>query len=388
MSRLNILYFGPRGLSGGIGGSARLRNMLDVLRKMKAHTQLISYLPERKFRVARQQVNKYLNTTTISVSSIVPRILKIPALLLVLLYGLRYISQCDIVFAHSPGIVYGFPALIVAKLFGKPFFIDFTDSRDPDTPAFMYRYVLRQSRLVFAVSRYLTDVAIKAGSHKVVHAPGFINTDMFQYDASARERLRKELNISSDDIVIGYAGAFSPDEGLTFLIKALKKLSDRRQNLKLVLLGGSNTSGADDIPQLIDTLGLKDRIIIIPPQPYEMMPAYLSMFDIGCSPKIDIELNRAADPIRIYEYMAAGLPVVASAVGETNNTIENGVDGFLTKPGDADDLAEVLEYIIQNRDSLQGLREKAREKVIRGYSQEATLQKLAAHLPEIVKKIR
>jgi glycosyltransferase involved in cell wall biosynthesis len=218
----------------------------------------------------------------------------------------------------------------------------------------------------------------------VVHAPGFINTDTFRKDSAARAGIRKELNISDDDIVIGYAGAFSPDEGLSYLLKALKILTKRHKNLKLVLLGGRNTPGADDIPQLINELKLKSRVILVPPQPYEAVPAYLSAFDIGVSPKVDKELNRAADPIRVYEYMAVGLPVVASAVGETANAIADGVDGFLCKPQDAEDIARVLEHIVQNLDSLQGLREKAREKVIKGYSQQSTLEKLNVHLKDLI----
>ena len=385
MKQLKVLYLGPRGLSGGIGGSARLRNMLDVLEKMQAQTRLISYLPEKKFGVASQAINDYLSSTVISVPASAPKIFKLPALKLVFYYGLKYAVKSDVILAHSPGIVYGFPALILARIFRKPLLIDLTDTRDPDTPMFMYRYVLRHASTVFAVSQFLTELARQAGCRNVVHAPGFISTDMFQYDASAREKIRQELNLSRNDIVIGYAGAFSPDEGLTFLIKAVKKLSTRYDNLKLVLLGGRNTPGADDIPQLIAELNLQERVTLIPPQPYEMVPAYLSAFDIGCSPKIDIELNQAADPIRVYEYMAVGLPVVASAVGETANAIENGVDGFLTNPEDAEDLARVIEYIIQNRDSLQELKKKAREKVIRGYSQEATRQKLETHLKELVK---
>jgi len=360
--------------------------MLDVLRKLEANTRLISYQPERKFRVVHEKINDYLNTTAISVSSSSPKIFKIPALLLVFIYGLRYIGKSNIVFAHSPGIVYGFPALLLAKVFGKPILIDLTDSRDKDTPGFIYRGVLRNSSIVFAVSRYLAEAARQAGCRNVVHAPGFIDTDAFKYNASARTKIRKELNIGSDDIVIGYAGAFSPDEGLSFLLKAFKRLTGQFDNIKLVFLGGRNVSGSDDIPQLINELGLEKRVIVIPPQPYELVPDYLSAFDIACSPKVDRELNRAADPIRVYEYMAVGLPAVASAVGETANALENEHDGFLVKPENEADLARVLEHIIRNLDSLQELRRKAREKVIESYSQQTIQKKLETHLDSLVKK--
>ncbi len=382
----NILYFGPRGLQGGIGGSARLRNMLDVLRKLEANTYLISYLPEKKFRVTREQTNNYLNTTTICVPSSFPKIFKIPALLLILIYGLRYIRKRDIIFAHSPGIVYGFPAFILAKTFNKPLLIDLTDSKNPDTPRFVYNSVLRKSSIVFAVSQYLEGVAKEAGCRNVVHAPGFIDANVFQNNVSERPKIRKKLNISDNEVAIGYAGAFTSDEGLPVLLKAFNKLSKRYDNIKLVLLGGRNVPGSDNILQLANEPNLKERVILIPPQPYESMPGYLSAFDIACSPKVDCPANRAADPIRVYEYMSIGLPVVASAMGETSNVIENGCDGFLVKPGDEDDLIRILDYVIQNLDSLQEVRRKAREKVIKNYTQEVILKKLETHLKSLLTK--
>jgi len=384
--RLNILYFGPRGLQGGIGGSARLRNMLRVLEKLEANTQLIYYLPEKKFKVTRKQINDYLSTTTICVSSSSPKIFKIPALLLILIYGLRYIRKRDIIFAHSPSIVYGFPALILAKIFSKPLLIDLTDSKDSDTPGFIYSGVLKTSNIVFTVSRYLEGVAKQAGCRNVVHAPGFIDADAFQNNVLERAKIREKLNIGSNEVAIGYAGAFSPEEGLSFLLEAFKRLSQRHENIKLVLLGGRNVLGSDNIPQLINELGLKERVILIPPQPYELMPGYLSALDIACSPKVDCPANRAADPIRVYEYMSVGLPVVASAMGETTNVIENGYDGFLVKPGDEDDLERILEYVIHNLDSLQEVRRKAREKVIKNYTQEVILKKLETQLKKLVTK--
>jgi len=383
----NILYFAPCGLYEGVGGSARLRNMLDVLERLEVNTQLISYLPGEKLGVTHKRVGNYLNTLTVHVPRSSPKIFKLFALLLIFIYGLRYIKKSNIMFAHSPGIVSGFPAFSLAKIFGKPLLIDHMDTKDPDTPKFIYNSVLKNSNTVFTISRYLEEEVKQIGCRNVVYVPVFINTDAFQRDVRERGKIRKELGIGSNEVVIGYSGSFWYVEGVPFLLKAFKSLSDRYGNIKLVLVGGKNAANSDNIPQLINELSLRERVILIPPQPHQLMPKYLSAFDIACSPKIDSEENRAANPIKIYEYMSMGLPTIVSAVGEISNIIENGYDGFLANAGDENDWEKKLEHVIQNLNSLQGVGGKAREKIIKNYTQQVILEKVREALKQLSNKI-
>jgi glycosyltransferase involved in cell wall biosynthesis len=116
------------------------------------------------------------------------------------------------------------------------------------------------------------------------------------------------------------------------------------------------------------------------------MPKYLSAFDIACSPKIDCAENRAANPIKIYEYMLMGLPIVVSAVGEIAKVIESGVDGFLIKPGDDADLERTLEHVMQSLDRAREVGLKAREKVIKNYTQLVLRKRIEDALDSLVKR--
>ena len=379
----NILYFAPCGLTEGMRGSARLRNMLDVLEQLEANTQLISYLPGQKFGVTHKRVSNYLTTLTVHVPKSAPKFFKLFALLLIFIYGFRYIRKSNIILAHSPGILSGFPAFSLAKIFSKPLLVDHMDTKDPDTPKFIYNSVLKNSNIVFTISRFLEEEVKKIGCRKAIYVPVFINTDAFQKDGLERVKIRKKLGIGSNEVVIGYSGSFWYVEGVPFLVKTFKSLSDRYENIKLVLIGGKNVANSDNIPQLINELSLKERVILIPPQPYELMPKYLSAFDIACSPKIDCEENRAANPIKIYEYMSMGLPVIVSAVGEISNLLEDGHDGFLANPGDESDWERKLEHVIQNLDSLQEVGKKAREKVMKDYAQQVIVAKVRDALEQL-----
>lgn len=372
----NILYFAPCGLGEGVGGSARLKNMVDVLQRLELNVHLISYLPGEKFSVTHEQVNERLKTTTVSVRRSSAKIFKVLALGLIMMYGLKHVWRSNIIFAHAPIIVSGLPALILAKIFRKPLVIDHTDVKERDTPQFIYSTVLKNSAIVFAVSRYLEEEGKQLGSKKVIYIPGFVDANMFQKDSLQRRKIRESLGVAEKDIIIGYAGSFWYGEGVPFLVRAFKKLLKTHENIKLVVVGGRNVANSDNIAQIVEELGLREKVIVVPPQPYELMPQYLSAFDIACSPKIDCEENIAASPIKIYEYMATGLSMVVSAVGQPVSVIENGVDGFLVKPGDENDLERALEHLIQHPHLAQEVGQKAREKVIGNFTQQALSKKI------------
>jgi len=339
---------------------------------------LISYLPGERFRIIHKQTSECLDTTTICIRRRWPKYIKAFGLLPIFLFGLRYIKKSAIVLAHSPGVVSGLPALILAKLFRKLLLIDHMDIKDPDTPWFIYNKVLRNADTVMAISQYLKEEAREKGCKNVVYLPIFIDTDFFQKDTLARARIRKELGIEDRGILIGYTGSFWRGEGLALILQAFRNLSLRHRHIRLALIGTGNVADSDDIAGLVSRLQLEDVVTLVSPQPHELMPKYLSAFDIACSPKIDCEENRAANPVKIYEYMSMGLPTVASAVGEISNVIQDGIDGFLIRPGDQSDLKATLDHAIQNHELAKKVGERAREKMISSYSQETGLRKIEA----------
>jgi glycosyltransferase involved in cell wall biosynthesis len=62
----------------------------------------------------------------------------------------------------------------------------------------------------------------------------------------------------------------------------------------------------------------RDNIHLLGPRPYAELPAYVQAFDVGIIPYVDNEWMRAVDPLKLLEYLAAGVPVVASPLPEIN----------------------------------------------------------------------
>jgi glycosyltransferase involved in cell wall biosynthesis len=133
---------------------------------------------------------------------------------------------------------------------------------------------------------------------------------------------------------------------------------------------------SDNIPLLIEKLSLQENAILIPQQPRKLIPNYLSACDILCSPKIDCEINRAANPVKVIEYLAMGLPVACSAIGGILDAVKDKFNGLLVKPGDTKDLEEKLEWIILNPKHAKEMGRNGRKSVIANYSSEAIEAKI------------
>jgi len=213
------------------------------------------------------------------------------------------------------------------------------------------------------------EKSINYGCNNPILVPNFVDTSLFKIDPIIRKDLRKKFNADDNTIIIGYAGSFAIWEGVPILINAFSNLNKKYSNVKLAIMGWMRSpSYCDNIPKLIEDLGLYESVILIPPQPYNKVPAFLSSFDILCCPKIDLEINRLITPIKIIEYMSMGLPTVSSAIGGIPNIIQDNFNGFLVKPGDVNELENKLEWIIINREIAYNIGSKGRDTIIKKYS--------------------
>jgi glycosyltransferase involved in cell wall biosynthesis len=388
LNGLKMTYIGGQRLdSSGVGGAARVKNLVSIFKRLGIEIDLISYSTlSNKFGIEHKKIDQSLQMTIVNVPSNLPKFLKAFTIFPIFIYAWKSCRNCDLMYADFIGIVTSVPIVVLKKIFDKPIILDYIDLRLKIVPNIIYKYMAKNADVFFAISPYLVESAKEeSGCKNVVYLPNSIDTDHFKMNLKDREKIREELGIKKDDIVIGYAGSFWSVEGVPNLIQAFKNLRKKYSKIKLAIMGKVYISNTDDnIPKLVEDMNLEDKVILISSQSHEEVPKFLSAFDILCCPKIDCEVNRAANPVKVPEYLSMGLPTVASAVGGINDTIENGVDGLLVKPGDVTDLEEKLESIILNPESAKKIGENGRKKVIEKYSYEAIEDTIRQAVSEII----
>lgn len=126
-------------------------------------------------------------------------------------------------------------------------------------------------------------------------------TDFAHFAAPVTERLL-------DDVprpIIGYFGAVAP----WFDVDLLARLATERPHYSFVVVGG--VFDVDTRP-----LASLPNVHLLGQQPYERMPAYLHDFDVCIIPFVVNEITAATDPVKFYEYISQGKPVVATRMPE------------------------------------------------------------------------
>jgi glycosyltransferase involved in cell wall biosynthesis len=102
----------------------------------------------------------------------------------------------------------------------------------------------------------------------------------------------------------------------------------------------------------------------------------MSAADIAVVPYPDLNRDLWLSPLKLYEYMASGNAIVASAVGQVANVIQDGGNGLLIPPGDATAMTAALKRLIGDPDLRAQLGTHAREYAVQKHSWEHYLGRL------------
>ncbi len=140
-------------------------------------------------------------------------------------------------------------------------------------------------------------------------------------------------------MVISVAANLRPVKNLSMFLRVAKRLIDVRGNLHFALLGAGPDEA--DLKALANELGIQDRILFLGAR--VPVAPYLQRSTIGCLSSDSEGFSNA-----IVEYMASGLPVVATNVGGASEAVEDGSTGFLVPAGDDQAMCQRLLELIDN----------------------------------------
>ncbi len=123
------------------------------------------------------------------------------------------------------------------------------------------------------------------------------------------------------------------------VVAALAGIASRRPEARLIVVGKGERGEERELLRLAGRAGLAEMIDYRGWLAPEAIPAVLALADVALAPMQDTLINRARGLAKLLELMGAGLPIVASRVGQAAEYLEDGASGFLVPPGDPGALA-------------------------------------------------
>lgn len=267
------------------------------------------------------------------------------------------VKNVDLVWGTSPPIFQGATAWALARLKRVPFLFEVRDL----WPAFAIAVGVLRSPLLIRASQWLEGFLYRQAHTVMVNSPGFIahvksrgarqvalipngaDTQMFHPEQNGAE-FRHSHGLEGKYVVL-YAGAHGLSNDLQVVLEAAHQLEERTE-IVIVLLGDGK-----DKPKLqaqASEMGLKN-ILFLPPLPKTQMPEALSAADACIAILKPIEMYQTVFPNKVFDYMAAGRPVILAIGGVIKQTIEQAQGGIPVEPGNPTALAQAILRLADDR---------------------------------------
>lgn len=223
-----------------------------------------------------------------------------------------------------------------------------------------WRLALARTDMLHAISAYLGDLARSHGWRgEVVIIPNGVDASAFgkKFPRDARAALRREFGFSADDAVVITTSRLVAKNGVDTLIRAIHRLNAERSahpvsppitkprlpgvGVKLLIVGDGVERA--HLETLARELGEGGAIRFAGAVPFAEIPRYLGIADVYCRPSRSEGLGTA-----FLEAMAAGLPVVATAVGGIRDFLKDGENGLLARSDQPEDVAAKIGLLLDD----------------------------------------
>jgi glycosyltransferase involved in cell wall biosynthesis len=266
------------------------------------------------------------------------------------------VKNVDLVWGTSPPLFQAFTAWALARVKRVPFLFEVRDL----WPAFAVAVGVLRSRPLIAASEWLERFLYRRADRLVLNSPGFEEhvkarggreirivpngSDAAMFDPNADgAAFRKHYGLE-DRFVVLYAGAHGLSNDLGVVLQAAETLRDE-QKISIVLVG----DGKDKLALEAQTEEMElSNVVFIPPVPKAQIATALAAADACLAILKPLKLYGTVYPNKVFDYMAAGRPVILAIDGVIRKVIERSGAGIFVQPGDPAALASAIRKLASN----------------------------------------
>ena len=308
------------------------------------------------------------------------------ALILAFLVNLRF--KPDVIYTLGGSMGTG---LLVAKLFRHPLITEVNGWKRAELKLISKNSL---SKLLSKLSCWLDEKEIESSDHVIVVAdsikealrsylnigankitvvPNGANIHFFQPISDAK----KSLGLDPNSYYVGFAGGFNPWHSLEGLIRSVPQIIEQVPNARFLLVGEGPTKSS--IADMVQELNLSDQFIFVGAVPYTEVPRYVNAMDLGIILK---RTNIPGSPLKLYEYMACGKPVVVTDDPDFN-IVKEVEAGFLVNPENPAEIANAIMTLLRDSELREQMGNNGRKYIQEHRSWEI----VAAEVEEVIRLV-
>ena len=313
--------------------------------------------------------------------------------------GLR-VRHVDLVWGTSPPIFQGVTAWLLARLKGVSFLFEVRDL----WPSFAIAVGVLKDPTLIKMSLWLEKFLYRHADQVIVNSPGYVahvtergakrvelvqnGADPEMFDPADDGAAFRSASHLEQKFVLLYAGAHGMSNDLGVVLEAAQLLQTRpagtpEQHIQFVLLGDGKEKPA--LQARAVEMGL-NNVLFLPPVPKDGMAAALAGADACLAILKPIQEYKTTYPNKVFDYMAAGRPVVLAIDGVVRDVIEAAGCGVFAQPGDPAALAEAAQKLAADRDASRRMGMRGRIYLEEHFSRAVMAEKLAGILEGLRKK--
>ena len=373
-----IAYWHDPRFKRNVGGLIRMFELADNLTRLGNSVTL--FLPKIGYP-KKQTIAKVIEIPFADIPLIRPVSFH---LISGLILFIKLIKRADFLYVRQ---LNSFLPLLIAKLFRIPTFFEV-----PNDPYLAYqssgkirrffektidRYSIMLANKIIVLSEWSKRRLSKFGripNSKIIVLPSGTDTKLFQ--PLGKKECCDKLHIDPSYYYVGFVGSFFLHQGIDTLINAAPIILSEIESTRFLLVGDGPMM--DIWKNKVKKKGLQDVFVFTGQVPYKKVPEYIGVMDICVAPhKKD---SNQASPVKIFDYMACGRPVVASDIEVAREIIGESECALLVSPEKVNDLAKGIISLIEDGERRKEMSIRGRQYAVYNFDR----KKLAEDLISII----
>jgi len=287
---------------------------------------------------------------------------------------------------------YGFAPLLI-KMMGIPYVLEvngfaFSDASQFKNPLYRFsgpfqkyleQVLIRKATSIITVTEKMKTIVsqrFKVDVQNITAIPNGADAELF----APLNNTRADIGLNETGKWVVFIGHFAPWQGISTLIEAISLVRKYRVNLLLVGDGPE----LEKLKALSKDLRIENQCKFVGLVPYNTVPKYINAADVVAAPfTANRNIEIGPSPLKIFEYMSCGKPVVTTKIGVLEEIIEKNKAGLCVEPDNPQALARAIEWMLQHPVEAENMGKRGRELAIRSYSWRANARAVSSLIERV-----